>query len=260
MISIKETEVICKKKPKLKDPICVVGLPGIGHIGRISVDYMIHKLKAEKFAELYSPNFFPFVVIHDDKIHTLRNEFFFYKNKKGRDLIFLIGDCQSFVPTGHYEVAGKILDFLKSIGCNEVITIGGFATGKIVEKPGVYGVVMEDKQAKELIKYGVSLKVSGKITTIIGASGLLVGMAKPMEMTGICLLGETSGYPVITDPNASEAVLKVLTKMLKLKISMKGLKDKVNEMHGFINKLQSVQTQAMDKIQKTGDEELKYIG
>jgi uncharacterized protein len=262
VISIRESNIICKKKPTLKNPICVVGLPGIGHIGRISVDYMIHELKAEKFAELYSPNFFPFVVVHDDKIHTLRNEFFYYKSKKkgGRDLIFLIGDCQSFVPTGHYEVCGKILDFLKSLNCKEVVTIGGFATGKIVENPGVYGVVMEDKQAKALTKYGVSLDVGGKITTIIGASGLLIGLAKPLGMSGFCLLGETSGYPIVTDPHASEAVLKVLMKVLGVKFELKNLKDKVDHMYGFIKKLQNVQTQAMEKMQPKGDEDLKYIG
>jgi len=261
VISIKETEIVCKKKPKLKNPICVVGLPGIGHIGRISVDYMIHELKAVKFAELYSPNFFPFVVVHDDRVHTLRNEFFYYKNKKGRDIIFLIGDCQSFVPTGHYEVCGNILRFLKSLDCKEVITIGGFATGKIIDSPSVYGVVMEDKQAKALTKYGIKMDVSGKITTIIGASGLLIGLGKPMGMSGFCLLGETSGYPIVTDPHASEAVLKVLMKILGVKFSMDNLKNKVDEMHGFIKKLQSVQTKAMEKIQKKGgDEELKYIG
>jgi uncharacterized protein len=258
VISIKETEIICKKKPKLKNPICVVGLPGIGHIGRISVDYMIHELKATKFAELYSPNFFPFVVVHDDKIHTLRNEFYYYKGKK-RDIVFLIGDCQSFVPAGHYETAGKILNFVDSLGCKEIITIGGFATGKIIDNPSVYGVAMEDKQAKALTKYGVKLDVGGKINTIIGASGLLVGLGQNMGMSGFCLLGETSGYPIVTDPHASEAVLGVLQKILNVKINLKGLQDKVDKMHDFIRKLEKVQNQAMEKISNK-DEELKYIG
>lgn len=261
MISIKETKIICSRKPRLKNPICIVGLPGIGHVGRISVDYMIHKLKAVKFAELYSPNFFPFVIVHDDKIHALRNEFFYYKRKNKRDLILLIGDCQSFVPTGHYEVVGTILKFLKSLGCKDIITIGGFATGKLVEESKVYGVVMEDKQAKKLTKYGVSLDVSGKITTVIGASGLLIGLAKPMGMSGFCLLGETSGYPIITDPNASESVLKVLKRILDIEIDLRDLDEKVEEMHKFIEKLQDIQAQAMEKMKKkSSEDEIKYIG
>ncbi len=112
-----ETQIVMEKKPTLKDPICIVGLPGIGNIGRIAIGYAVQELKAIKFAELYSPYFFPFVMIHDDMIHTLRNEFYYYKNPKGRDLILLIGDCQTYDPKGHYEVSGKILEFLKKLGC-----------------------------------------------------------------------------------------------------------------------------------------------
>ena len=59
-----ETKIFMDKKPKLNNPICLVGLPGIGNIGRIAIGYMVHELKAKKFAELYSPYFFPFVMIH----------------------------------------------------------------------------------------------------------------------------------------------------------------------------------------------------
>ena len=68
-----ETHIISDKKPKLKNPICIVGLPGIGNIGRIAVGYMVTQLKVKKFADLYSPYFFPFVMIHDDSVHVLRN-------------------------------------------------------------------------------------------------------------------------------------------------------------------------------------------
>ena len=81
-----ETRIVAEKKPKLKNPICIVGLPGIGNIGRIAVGYMVHELKAKKFAELYSPYFFPFVMINNNMIHTLRNEFYYYKGKKN-DLV-----------------------------------------------------------------------------------------------------------------------------------------------------------------------------
>lgn len=259
-----ETKIILEKKVKPKNPICIVGLPGIGNIGRIAVGYMVQQLKAKKIAELYSPYFFPFVMIHENIIHTLRNEFYLYKTKS-RDVIFLIGDCQTYDPKGHYEVAHKILEFLKSLGVKEIITIGGFGTGRVSENPEVYGVASDKQIFKKYSKYKkINFKVEHKIGTIVGASGLLPGLGKQYGISGLVLLGETSGFPIITDPTAAEAVLIILNEILKLKIDLSKLQEKVDAMHNFIKKLEQIQAQAMAQIEKskkgTNKEKLKYIG
>jgi len=255
-----ETRINVLSKPKLKNPICIVGLPGIGNIGRISVGYMVQQLKAKKFAELFSPYFYPFVMIHNNSIHILRNEFYFHKGKK-RDYIFLIGDCQTYDPKGHYEVAGQIVDFIKGLGCKEVITIGGFGTGKVEDTPEVYAVASNQDVLKSYKKYKINFNVNGKIGTIVGASGLIVGIGSSKNMKGLVLLGETTGFPIITDPNAAEAVLKVLIKILGLKLDMSKLDEKVKAMHEFIKKLEDIQRQASEQIKKTKKSpDLKYIG
>jgi uncharacterized protein (TIGR00162 family) len=199
--------------------------------------------------------------VHEDRIHTLRNEFFYWKNPKGNDLILLIGDSQTYDPKGHYEIAGKVIDFAKSFGAKEVITIGGFSTGRVTDKPKVFGVVTDDEQSKMLGKLGVELKVSGQIGTIVGAAGLLVGLGQLRGMKAYTLLGETSGFPIVTDPNAAEAVLDVIQKVLDVKIDLSKLKEKVEQMHEFIKKVSELQNQAMEQMQKPKKpEELKYIG
>ena len=45
------------KVAKLKNPVMVTGLPGIGLIGQVAAKYLIKKLKGEKIAEIYSPHF-----------------------------------------------------------------------------------------------------------------------------------------------------------------------------------------------------------
>lgn len=256
-----ETKIIERAKVKLKNPLCIVGLPGIGNIGRIAIGYLVHELKAKKFADLYSPYFFPFVMIHNDMVHTLRNEFYYYKNPKGRDLILLIGDCQTYDPKGHYEIVGKILEFLKKLGCKEIITVGGFGTGKVSEKPKVFGVVTDSKTVSQYRRFGVNFKISGKIGTIVGASGLLVGLGEIYGMKGTVLLGETTGFPIITDPTAAEAVLEILQKILKIKVDLSRLEEKVKAMHDFLKKLEEIQKEATKQIQKgKKPEELRYIG
>jgi uncharacterized protein len=255
-----QTKIIMNKKPKLKNPVCVVGLPGIGNIGRIAVGYMVHQLKAKKFAELYSPYFFPFVMIHNNMIHTLRNEFYFVKTGD-RDLILLIGDCQTYDPKGHYEIVGNMLEFLKDLGCKEIITIGGFGTGRVSEEPKIFGAATSQDIIQNYKKFGINFEISDQIGTIVGASGLLVGLSKINGMEGMVLLGETTGFPIITDPTAAEAILSVLEKVLKIKIDLAKLDEKVKSMHEFIKKLEDIQRQAMDQMKKDKKpEDLKYIG
>lgn len=266
-----ETKIIAKEKPVLKNPILVVGLPGIGNVGRMAAGYLVHELKAKKFAELYSPYFFHFVMLNEEVVHVLRNEFYYYKSKE-RDVIFLIGDCQALDPKGHYEVVGKILDFAKDLGCKEVITIGGFAAGKPLQiegdktpnaqKPKVMGATSDAKISKNYEKYGIDFKIGGEVGTIIGATGLLVGLSRLHGMKGLCLLGETSGFPIITDPNAAEAVLNILQKIIGTNANVSKLHDKVKEMHEFLKKMEELQREALEQMRPKPKkpDELRYIG
>ena len=54
---MKKTVILEKEKIELNNPILISGLPGLGMVGNIAVKYLIKQLKAEKFAELYSPHF-----------------------------------------------------------------------------------------------------------------------------------------------------------------------------------------------------------
>jgi len=42
-----------KKMPKLKKPILIEGLPGIGNVGKVAVDFMIDELKAKKLFDIF---------------------------------------------------------------------------------------------------------------------------------------------------------------------------------------------------------------
>ena len=258
------------EKPKLNNPILIEGLPGVGNIGRVTVGYLIEELKAKKFADLYSKHFFPFVVLHDDyKVHLLKNEFYYYKAKspKQRDLILVVGDCQSLSPNGHYEVIEKILDFAQELGVKEIFTVGGIATGKVEEKPAVLGAVTHEKLLKRYKGYNIDFTAGKKVGYIVGAAGLLIGIGKERNMDGLCLLGETSGFPIVTDPKAAESVLNSLTKILGLKISMGKLDKRVKEMEQFIKRVESLQRAALEQVTKeTGkapvkeEDQMRYIG
>ncbi len=260
---------VLKELPELNDPIFIEGLPGVGNVGRIAVGYLLEELGAEKFAELMSSHFMPFVLIHQSSaVHVLKNEFYYWKNEKpdGRDIIFLIGDSQSVDPIGHYDIVETVLDFLEELGVKDLITTAGLSVQDLDEKPKVIGAVSDPKVIEKYKGHDIDFDAGSKVGTIIGASGLFLGLGRYRDMEGLCLLGQTAGMPEIPDPKTAEVILKVLLKILNIEINMEELQDKIKEMKKFMKKIQKVQSKALSQMlaekvpKEAGGEELKYIG
>jgi len=101
-----------------------------------------------------------------------------------------------------------------------------------------------------------------KIQYVVGASGLIVGLGKKRGMEGVCLMGETTGFPILTDPRAAEKLLKIIAKILNLEIDLGKIDEKAKEMETFLKKLEVIQEKAMKKLmpKEEGKDKLRYIG
>lgn len=264
------TKIVEFEKPKLKNPIFIEGLPGVGNVGRIAAGYIVEELGAKKFAELHSSHFMPFVLLHQSSaVHVLKNEFYYWKAKKKdqRDVIVLIGDSQSIDPEGHYEICDEILKYVSSMGAKDMITLAGLSIGEAPKKPKVIGAVSDPALVKKYSGIGIDFDAGSRVGTIVGASGLLVGMGKYHGINGVCLLGETVGFPIIPDPKSAEELIKVLTKVLNVKVNTSRLDKKIKEMEEFIKKVQNIERQTMAQLSKgtpigkvDEKEKLTYIG
>ena len=247
---------ICElKHMEFKNPILIEGLPGIGLIGKLAADHLISELGAEKFAELYSPHFIHQAVVEPDStVRPMRNEFYCWR-KNDLELIILLGDTQP-QPTdsfGHYEVVGKILDYVESFGVKTIFTLGGSSTGgQEVKTPRVFGAVTHRKLVKKYGEKGITFK-SDPGSAIVGASGLLLALGQLRGMEGVCLLGESPGYLVI-DARSAKSVLEVLTGILGVDVDMSELEKRADETEQFIKKVQD-----MEKKQRL-QQQLKELG
>lgn len=232
---MKETIVIEREKlGKLRNPVLIIGLPGIGLIGQVVSKYMAKELKAKRIAALYSPHF-PHQILMTKKgmMRLIRNTFYLYRGKK-RDLIILVGDIQAMSSQGQYEVAGKILDYVAELGVKKVITVGGYSAGSMVEQRKIFGVVTNKDRIPKLEKYGI---IFGETKgSIVGAAGLIPSIAALRNMEGICLLGETHGGYV--DTTAAREIVKLLAKYFDIKISLKRIDERAKKSEKIIKKLE----------------------
>ena len=224
------------KKPKLNNPLLIEGLPGIGNVGKVAVDFLIDELKAEKMYEITSYSFPHSVFVNEDNLVELPMIEVFYKkfNGKKQDLILLGGDVQPVDEVGSYEFSEKILDVLEQFKGKEVITLGGIGLAEVPKKPKVYCTGNNKRIIRKYKDGMVNNKLYGVVGPIVGISGLLVGLAKRRNIDSISFLAETYGHPMYLGIKGSIEILKVLDKKLNLKINMSRLNKEIKEIESDI--------------------------
>lgn len=254
---MKESMVKFLAKPKLKKPILIEGLPGMGYVGKLAAEHLIAELHAEKFAEMYSPYFPHHVYIEEGgMVRPVRNEFY-RASSGGKDMIILAGDVQAISPEGHYGVVGKILDVAEQFGVEQLFTLGGYATGRHHRaKPRIVGAVSHPELVDVYSKYGVVIEEGGG--PIIGAAGLLLGLGRLRGMRGICLLGETHG--MVVDHRSAQAVLEVLTRILGIEVDMSALERRAKETERVLERVQREMELRERRERRRAEEEAWYIG
>src|SRR5256712_5955569 len=178
--------------PKLDDPTCIEGLPGIGNVGKLAAEHLKDELKAVKFAEIFSKYFPPQVLVQEDgQVKLVNNEMHYVKRGAGKDLVLITGDYQGLTPEGQYELSDFILKELKKLGVRRVFTLGGDGMGRMVTKPRGPRAATRLGLVKEVEKDGGAFSRGEPGAGIVGASGLLLGLGRPYDTNAACLMGET---------------------------------------------------------------------
>jgi len=197
-------------EPQLKEPILVEGLTGLGNVGMIAAGHLIESTDAKVFAELYAPYFQDYVIVNKDgTCRPPRYQFYAAKTEKNHYII-LTGDLQPSLEdtVAHYDLCDEILNFAEKYGSKFIVTMGGVITSK----PGneVYIAATSEKLAQKQLDKGTHIYGEGRI---IGATGLLLGLAKRRGWKGICLLGATTGLGA--ERGVALSLYKILTKIIE---------------------------------------------
>lgn len=221
-----------KTLPKLKNTILIEGLPGIGNVGKVAVDFIIEELKAKKLYNLFSYTLPHSVFVNEDNLVELPSIEIYFKQRKGKpDLLFLTGDVQPIDEQSSYAFCDKILEIIKKHDGHEIITTGGIGLQEIPENPKVFITGNDQKTIKKYARgVQVEKKIHGVVGPIIGVTGLLLGLGKDKNIKGISLLAETFGHPMYLGVKGAKAMLKILNKKLSLSIDLNKLTKEIEKL------------------------------
>ncbi|MEM5777308.1 MAG: proteasome assembly chaperone family protein [Candidatus Aenigmatarchaeota archaeon] len=251
----KRTFILSKKlTKKLRNPILIEGLPGIGFVGKLAAEYIAKELKGKKIAELYS-YYFPHQVMmrKNGLIRMLKYKIYLVSTKQ-RDLLVLVGDLQPVNSEAQYEIAIQVLKYFKMLGGSFVITLGGYSTGIPITNARVLGAATHKEVVSEFSKHGI---IFGEARgAILGAAGLFLGLGKILGLKGICLMGETHGAYI--DAQSAKAVLEKLKQILKLDLDLSKIEETAKETEKIIKKIEAEIAKEKEELAKQSNE-LSYI-
>jgi hypothetical protein len=257
---MQSTKVVrLKKDVELNKPIMLVGLPGVGHVGKLVVDHIVEIFLAEKLIDIYSPYFPPQILVDENSSIRLVSNSFYTCKAKDNDLLLLAGDQQSTTTEGHYELCDLYLDIAQEYGVSRIYTLGGFPTGQLEHTDEVMGAVNNTDLVEPLKGHGVIFKKSEPSGGIVGVSGLMLGLSQFRRIDAACLMGLTSGYMV--DPKSAQSLLKVLSSILDVEIDLSELEERAREMEKIVASLMEQKQQQQQVLpERVPDEDLRYIG
>ena len=209
----------------------VAGLPGMGLSGKQAVDHLIKTLDVEKVSSIESDFLNPPAVstlngIIDDippEIFT-----FYYAKKDSKDLLLFTGNVQPLSAEWQHIMSKSVVKALEGYDVAAIFTLAATPIEYYKYDVSIYGVATSRQFLNELVAYGV-IPMEGE-GVISGMNGLIIGYAKQYGYNGAVLMAETF-LRTSQDVIAPYALLRILSKILKLELDLRELEERANLFH-----------------------------
>ncbi|MBI4983188.1 PAC2 family protein [Candidatus Woesearchaeota archaeon] len=224
-----------KKLPSLNSPILIEGLPGIGNVGKIAVDFLVESLGATKLYSFFSHKFPHSVFVGENNLIEMPKLEIYYKKfndgSKKRDVLLLVGDIQPIDEESCWTFCEEVLKIAKQYKCTEVITTGGIGLQQVPDKPKIYCTsnnvgLFKSYVQKEML---VEKDIFGVVGPIVGVSGILLGLGKKRNVRGVALLAETFGHPMYLGVKSAKEILRILEAKFHYGINIKKMSKEIME-------------------------------
>ena len=207
--------------PKLKNPNMIAALPDMGNVAGIGMDFLVKKLNAKLFAEIYA--FWPPASSYENGLVKFEQSSYKFHYSQKENLVLFSGEFNPSDPRRLYELCYQVVDMAKKLHVNTLYSIGAALRQPNVTTPKIFGAASSPKLVSFLKKEKIEI-INGK-GQITGFNGLVLGIAKEKHLESICILGEIDN-PNVIQPKTAQLILDSLGKILKLKpFDMKELEE-----------------------------------
>lgn len=225
---------------KLKDPVILIGFPGIALVGKLAITAIRDSIDADLILNIQCFDFPPKSTVENGNL-DIPTAKLYYKNRKSNDFFILTADYQPHSSEGVFEFSKRFCEIMDELTNGKIkmyISTGAMVSDKPLEddEPTVFISGTDQKLMKSFLKFkNTEIMENG---VIAGANGILPAWAGTNGFApGICLLAETVPLQMINlNPKASKRLVTVLKEYFEIDMDYKELDKKIEEMEEMVDK------------------------
>lgn len=250
-------EIIYHESPVLNRPYLIAGFegwPNAAEVSSFSLQHLIERLKAKKFASIPLGQFYemsstrPAGIIQDGRLKELilpGNHFYYSKDPSGKDLILFSG----IEPHFRWDLFSDLfLDLCQRFGVQQLFTLGGTYDYIPHTHPTVVSAVFNREELREEI-----LEVGLNLTEYAGPISIhtyLLEGARKRGMKAVSLWGHAPQYLQARNIKVVYGVLKKLNDLLKTGWDLTSLENASDFFDQQVNELVHQDPKLMEMISK----------
>jgi proteasome assembly chaperone (PAC2) family protein len=195
----------------IKRPVFIVGLPGVGNVGKIAADLLVEQTKAKRLLRLPVEEKPGLVLVQQNNAVRFPELTLSHIRRKGKDFLILTGDSQPGSEGATYDLAAALVDLLAKLNCTAIITLGGIGLQEPPDTPRVYVTGNDKALTARFAALGANPKIHGVVGPIIGLTGVLLCVTEK-RIPAAALLAESLAHPFYLGLRGAEQLLSLLSK------------------------------------------------
>ncbi len=228
-------EIVRTSQIEIKNPLLIVGFPGIGLVGSVATSFFVEKNDFRMVGYVTCNEFAPLAAIHN--YVPLPPVRMYYS--KERNVLVVLSEIVVPVSVSN-ELAAKLLEFAKELRSQKIISLGGISLKE--SENAVYLVGNDKKEVDSLISKKIARSIKEGATT--GVTGTLLAVGSMSGYSILAVLAEAD--PDFVDPKAASNALQTLSKIIDVPINTLEL-EKEARLIGKGSRESMVKSKAMGK-------------
>jgi len=238
------------EKKDIKNPVVLIGWPGIALVAKLAITSIQESLKAEEFLEIQYFDFPPKSVVEKGSLEIPTAKLYYKATDKedGSDFFILTATYQPQSPAGVFEFSKIFCEEMDKITGSNIkmyLSTGAMITDIIHDTPLIYVCGTDQDLVQSFLEFENTKLYDGGY--ISGANGILPAWAGANGYApGICLLAETLPMPMMTlDPRSSKALVFILKEYFLIDMDFSKLDEKITEMEAIFESFKKQADQFM---------------
>lgn len=229
-----EMKIIRYSDQKYRNPIAIIGFPGIGLVGSILTSFVIRELKMKAVAAIASPDFPPYTLIQNGSPYPPIRVYGHERGHGSKDYgdIIIVTSEITLKPEQYYTLNTTLMELFREMGIASVITLEG--TVQFENNTDILACGTSEASKERIKELGIKELDDGLVR---GLTGIMLYESFSSGMDIIAMLCPAN--PALPDPRAAARILEPLSKLVpELKIDVKPLYKEAEEIESKIKQQQ----------------------